>query len=200
MNRLNRDSLIAIVLLLLVGLFTYASFGIRTPEFERLAPGQMGPGFWPRIILTGLAIMGVIYFIQSIISPPPSGENRGGFVGWYRYYRNPIWCFAAFALFLVLIPILGMLIAGMMFVFGLMSFLGPNDRPAIKRHLLTTAGTVGGMWFIFACLLEVQLPKGHLTGAFDEWMIVNICGIVSSIGNLFAALDGPGCNAAMALV
>ena len=200
MNRLNRDSLIAIVLLLLVGVFTYASFGIRTPEFERLAPGQMGPGFWPRIILAGLAIMGVIYLIQSLVSPPPPGEKRGGIVGWYRYYRNPIWCFAAFALFLFLIPILGMLIAGILFVFGLMSFLGPNDHPAIKRHLLATVGTVGGMWFIFACLLEVQLPKGHLTGAFDEWMIVNICGIVTSIGNLFAAVDGPGCTAIAALV
>ena len=94
MNRLNRDTIIAVILLLLVGFFAYSSFAIKTPVFERLAPGQMGPGFWPRIILTGLAIMGLVYLFQSIVSPPPPGEKRGGLIGWYRHYKNPIWCFA----------------------------------------------------------------------------------------------------------
>ena len=200
MNRLNRDSLIAIILLCLVGVFWYASFGIRTPEFERLAPGQMGPGFWPRIILSGLAIMGVIYFIQSIVQPPPPAEKRGGIRGWYRHYRNPLWCYVAFAIFLFLIPLLGMLISGALFVFGLMSFLGPKDGSAVRRHVFTTLGTVGGMWFIFACLLEVQLPKGELTGPFDEWLIVNICGLVAQVGALFAGMDHGSCAAVEAFV
>jgi putative tricarboxylic transport membrane protein len=199
MNRLNRDTIIAVILLLLVGFFTYTSFAIKTPVFERLAPGQMGPGFWPRIILTGLGIMGLIYLFQSIVSPPPPGEKRGGVIGWYRHYKNPIWCFAVFAAFLTIIPVLGMLIAGILFVFTLMTMLGPKDGAAVKRHVLTTLGTVGGMWFIFACLLEVQLPKGELTGAFDEWLLVNICGIVSSIGELFADA-GPSCSALLASV
>jgi len=92
--------------------------------------------------------------------------------------------------------VLGMLIAGLIFVFSLMTMLGPKDGLAVKRHVLTTFGTVGGMWFIFACLLEVQLPKGQLTSVFDEWLLVNICGIVSSIGELFADA-GPSCSALM---
>jgi len=196
MNRINRDTIVAIILLLLVGFFAYSSFAIKTPVFERLAPGQMGPGFWPRIILTGLAIMGLIYLFQSIVNPPPPGEKRGGLIGWYRHYKNPIWCFAVFAAFLTIIPVLGMLIAGIIFVFSLMTMLGPKDGLAVKRHVLTTFGTVGGMWFIFACLLEVQLPKGQLTSVFDEWLLVNICGIVSSIGELFADA-GPSCSALM---
>lgn len=195
MNRLNRDTLIAVLLLCLVGFLFYSSFNIRTPAFDRLAPGQMDPGLWPRIILTGLLIMSVIYLFQSIIDPPPPAEKRGGLIGWYRHYANPIWCFAGFAVFLLLIPQLGMLIAGVLFVFGLMSLLGPTDRPAIRRHIWTTLGTVGGMWFIFACLLEVQLPKGNLTGALEEWMLVNICGLVASIGEVFAFLDSGACHA-----
>jgi Tripartite tricarboxylate transporter TctB family len=194
MRRLNRDTVIAVLLLCLVGFLFYSSFNIRTPAFDRLAPGQMDPGLWPRIILIGLSIMGVIYLFQSIIDPPPPGEKRGGLVGWYRHYKNPIWCFAGFAAFLILIPQLGMLIAGIIFVFSLMSFLGPKDWSAVKRHIWTTLGTVGGMWFIFACLLEVQLPKGNLTGTLDEWMLVNICGLVASVGQLFAGLDGGTCH------
>lgn len=202
MNRLNRDTLIAVILLCLVGFFFYSSYNIRTPEFERLAPGQMGPGLWPRIILIGLMIMGVVYLFQSLIDPPPPGDKRGGLGGWYRHYRNPIWCFAVFAIFLLLIPQLGMLIAGILFVFGLMTLLGPMDMLAVKRHGWTTLGTVGGMWFIFACLLEVQLPKGELTGGLEEWMLVNICGLVASfgetMGQLFAGLDGGVCRAGAA--
>ncbi|MDP6173245.1 MAG: hypothetical protein QGF09_03660 [Rhodospirillales bacterium] len=67
MNRLNRDTLIAVGLLCLVGFFFHTSFNIRTPEFERLAPGQMGPGLWPCIILGSLMVMGVIYLFQSIL-------------------------------------------------------------------------------------------------------------------------------------
>lgn len=195
MKRLNRDTLIAIALLCVVGILIHDSFGIKTPEFERLAPGQMNPGFWPQIILTGLAIMGVIYLFQSIVDPSVPGEKRGGLAGWYRYYRNPIWCFAAFAAFLLLIPMLGMLIAGLLFVFGMMSLLGPTDRPAVLRHAWASLATVGGMWFVFACLLEVQLPKGNLTGAFDEWMLVNVCGVASSIGRVFGGLEGAACIA-----
>lgn len=190
MNRLNRDTLIAVILLCMVGFFLHTSFGIRTPEFERLAPGQMDPGFWPRIILTGLAIMSVIYLLQSIVDPPEPGPKRGGIKGWLRHYRNPIICFAAFAVFLLLIPELGMLISGIIFVFGLMTLLGPKDPAATKRHILTSLCTVGGMWFIFACLLEVQLPKGELTGGMDEWLLINVCSVKAAIGDLFAAADG----------
>lgn len=197
MRRINRDAVIAVILLCMVGFLYHASYDIRTPEFDRLAPGQMGPGLWPRAILIGLAITGSIYLLQSIVSPPPRGEKLGGPTGWYRHYRNPIWCFAAFAAFLSAIPFLGMLIAGVLFVFGLMTLLGPKDWGAAKRHLLTTLGTVVGMWFVFACLLEVQLPKGEITGGMEEWLFVNVCELVSSISEAVAWLDGGACHLAL---
>jgi len=104
-----------------------------------------------------------------------------------------------FAVYLLLIPQLGMLISGLLFVFGLMSLLGPKDKSSVKRHGWTTLGTVGGMWFIFACLLEVQLPTGEIAGGFEELILVNICGFVASLGEtlgqLFARLDAGVCQA-----
>jgi hypothetical protein len=175
MKRLNRDAVIAIVLLVMCGVFLYSSRGIRTPEFEKLAPGQMDPSFWPRIILAGLVIMCGIYLVQSLLAPAGPRERRGGLAGWYRHYRNPIRCYAAFLAFLLLLPLLGMLVSGALFVFGLMTLLGKHDRTALKHHALVTLGTVGGMWFIFACGLEVQLPRGAVTGGAEEWLLVQLC-------------------------
>jgi len=187
MQRLNRDTIVAIILLALCGVFFYVSFDIRTPEFERLAPGQMDPGLWPRIILSGLVLMALIYLAQSVISPPADQEERGGLNGWYRHYRNPIHCFLAFGAFMLLIPYLGMLLAGMLFVFGMMTMLGGRERWLIGTHATVSVCTVGGMWFIFACLLSVQLPRSSLFPDAEEWLLVNICGISEAIGGLFAA-------------
>lgn len=175
MKRLNRDTLIAAMLLVLCGVFLFSSRGIKTPEFEKLAPGQMDPSFWPQMILGALVIMCGIYFVQSLLAPPAPREKRGGLAGWYRHYRNPIWCYAAFLAFLLLLPLLGMLVAGAMFVFGLMTLLGKRDRAALGHHALVTLGTVGGMWFVFACGLEVQLPRGAATAGAEEWLLVQLC-------------------------
>lgn len=192
MKRLNRDTLIATVLLLFCGVFLYASRGIKTPEFEKLAPGQMDPSLWPRIILGALVVMCAIYLVQSLLAPPVSRERRGGLAGWYRYYRNPIWCYAAFLVFLLLLPLLGMMASGALFVFGLMTLLGGRDRTALRHHALVTLGTVGGMWFVFACGLEVQLPRGAVTGGAEEWLLVQLCDnsvlAIEAIGDVLGAL------------
>ncbi len=192
MKRLNRDTLIATVLLVMCGVLLYSSGGIKTPEFEKLAPGQMDPSLWPRIILGGLVVMCGIYLVQSLLAPAVPRERRGGLVGWYRYYRNPIWCYAAFLAFLLLLPLLGMLASGALFVFGLMTLLGGRDRTALRHHALVTLGTVGGMWFIFACGLEVQLPRGGVTGGAEEWLLVQLCDnsvlAIEAIGDFLGAL------------
>ena len=192
MKRLNRDTMVAALLLVMCGVFLYSSGSIKTPEFEKLAPGQMDPSFWPRLILAGLVIMCGIYLVQSLLAPAVPREGRGGLMGWYRRYRNPIWCYAAFLAFLLLLPVLGMLAAGALFVFGLMTLLGGRDSVALRHHALVTLGTVGGMWLIFACGLEVQLPRGEITGGAEEWLLVLICdnGIhaIESIGDSLDAL------------
>ncbi len=192
MKRLNRDTLIAIVLLVFSGVFLYSSLGIKTPEYEKLAPGQMDPSFWPQLILIALAIMCGIYLVQSLLVPAVPRERRGGLAGWYRHYRNPIWCYAAFLAFLLLLPMLGMLVAGALFVFGLMTLLGGRDRAALKHHALVTLATVGGMWFIFACGLEVQLPRGAVTGGAEEWLLVQLCDnsvlAIEAIGDFLGTL------------
>ena len=56
MQRLNRDAIIAIFLLAFCGVFFWASFDIRQPDY-----GVLLPSTWPRVILAVLAFLSVLY-------------------------------------------------------------------------------------------------------------------------------------------
>ena len=61
MKRLNRDSIIAIALLVFCGVFFWASFEIRTPNY-----GVLKPSAWPRVIIGIMSFLSLIYLIQSL--------------------------------------------------------------------------------------------------------------------------------------
>jgi len=161
MRRINRDTIVAVVLLFVWAGFWTASHDIKPPTF-----GQMAPSLWPRIILIALILMTLVYLGQSILDPPEPGDKRGGLAGWLGHYRNPLWCYAMFLAFLLALPYLGMLIAGILFVFGLMTVLGGRDRRALVRHALIAVGTVGVMWLIFTFPLGVILPRSIFSSYF----------------------------------
>lgn len=160
MQRLNHDSFIAIILLVLCGVFFYDTIGIKA------FPEQMSPALWPRMILTVLTVLILIYLGQSIISPAPKKKGYGGFVGWLVHYRNPIICYFSFFVFLLILPYLGMLISGFLFVLALMTILGGYTHRDFGINVAVSAFTVGGMWLIFTKLLGVILPTAYFTYAF----------------------------------
>ena len=127
MNRLNRDTVVAIILMVFCGIFFWASFSIREPDY-----GVLPPSAWPRVVLIVLSVLSLLYFIQSIRSPKavdnsPSTIEKG-FKGWFLMWQNPIWCFVLFFGYVASLPVLGMLIGGIAFVFLLFvcSAAGPS--------------------------------------------------------------------------
>ncbi|MBL6959416.1 MAG: tripartite tricarboxylate transporter TctB family protein [Rhodospirillales bacterium] len=162
MNRLNRDTIVAIALLILCGVFFQQSFGILTDAFRSIAIGQMKPDLWPQIILSALTLMCFIYLVQSVVSPPPARDKRGGLKGWLAHYLNPILCYITFLIFLLVMPYLGMLISGFLFVFALMSILGGFERRNLVVNAAVSVVFVGGMWLIFTYGLGVLLPRNEL--------------------------------------
>ena len=70
MARLNRDAVIAIVLLLVCGALYWATFDIRNPDY-----GQLKPSTWPRVIIGALAFLSVLYLIQSIKRGPAERDE-----------------------------------------------------------------------------------------------------------------------------
>ena len=171
MGRLNRDAVIAIVLLMACGILFWSTFSIRVPDY-----GQLKPSTWPRVVLGILTLLSAIYLVQSLRrGPAPEGEldkNDGGparasgLVGWILYWRNPLWCFGLFFAYLVTLPLLGSLIGGVLFVFTLMGVLGGWSTKNIIQHAALALISVGGMWSIFTYGLGVILPPGEIFSPF----------------------------------
>ena len=159
MARLNRDTIVAIFLLLFCGVFIWASFDIRTPDY-----GVLKPSTWPQVILGVMTLLCLIYLVQSVKAGPDEDAvdptREPGLVGFFKYWQNPIKCFVMFFIFLYTLPILGMLIGGVSFVFILMTLLGGWAPRQLITHAIISVCAVGAMWSLFTFGLEVMLPEG----------------------------------------
>lgn len=159
MGRLNKDAAVAIFLLVLCGVFYAASFDIRVPTF-----GVLLPSTWPRVIIVALGVLSLIYLFQSLTNPEKIAEGeevappQPGFSGWLYYWKNPIWCFVLFFAYLVTLPVFGMLISGILFVFLLLNVLGGWSARNLVFHAIVAIGCIGAMWSLFTYGLGVLLP------------------------------------------
>ena len=169
MTRFNRDTIIAILLLLACGVLLMASFDIREPDY-----GQLSPATWPRIIIGLLTLLSLIYLIQSVRQqqnlndqvPPSEQSKNNSSAGFFTYWQNVFWCFALFLAYLVSLPFLGMLLGGILFVWLLLNALGGWQPRLLLLHALIAVITVGGMWSLFTFGLGVMLPPGEILGRY----------------------------------
>ncbi len=169
MTRVNRDTMVAVALLVGCAVFGAATFDIREPDY-----GQLSPATWPRVVVGILTLLSTIYLVQSVrkgVPEPTEGETAdeagpGGIVGFLSYWRNVFWCFALFFAYLVTMPYLGMLIGGLLFVFMLLNALGGWQPKQMALHAVIALVTVGGMWTLFTFGLHVLLPPGEILGRF----------------------------------
>lgn len=158
MSRLNRDVYIAIVLLLLCGVFISATFDIREIDY-----GILTPAAWPRIILVALTILSVIYLIQSLRrGAPVESDQPFRMKSVLAKYRNPLWCYGLFLLFLLTLDNLGMLIGGVLFVFCLLTAIGGASKRDLVEHALIAIVMIGAMWALFTYALGVIFPQGEI--------------------------------------
>jgi len=156
---LNRDTIVAIVLLVICGGLAFASLDIREPDY-----GQLSPATWPRVVIAATTVLVLIYLAQSVMAGPdaPDPEAPRGIGGWLAHWRNVIWCFALFGVYLLAIPRVGILLGGMAFVFLLLTALGGVRRTPL--HAVVAVVAIGGIWLIFTHGLHVFLPRGEWTG------------------------------------
>ncbi|HIC80879.1 MAG TPA: hypothetical protein EYP07_07930 [Kiloniellaceae bacterium] len=164
MAKVNRDVVVALLLLLFCGVFFWESFNIQLTDY-----GQMNSRVWPRLILGALLIATLVYLWQALRGEVAEagiagrGEvGGGGLLGWVARYRNALTCYALFLGFLLTLPILGMLIGGVLFVFLALTVLGPPTLRLVPLHAAIALGTVGAMWAVFTFGLRVFLPEGIL--------------------------------------
>ena len=164
MARLNRDIIVAIVLLLGCGVFFWRTFYIPDMDYESL-----GSEVWPRAILVLFALLTLGYLFQSLKKLPEKAsadDAGGGLMGWISRYQNALWCYGLFFAFLIALPILGMLIGGALFVFFILTALGNRSLRAHVIHAATAVIFITFMWAVFTFGLKVFLPEGEI---FSAW-------------------------------
>lgn len=161
MTNLNRDTIVAIVLLLFCGVMFWATTLIRDPGFE-----QMGADVWPRIVLLFVSVLSLIFLVQSLRPEPRESLAEHDGSTWLARYQNPTWCFVLFFGFLATMPFFGMLIGGALFVFLMMSVLGGWSPRLLLLHAAIAVLSIGLMWSIFTFGLRVILPEGEIIKVF----------------------------------
>ena len=157
MKRMNRDAITAILLLVLCGVLFWQTFYIREVPFS-----QVGAEVWPRVVLVLLTILSVIYLFKSLAEPPPASDQPFNLKTWLNTYKNPIICFVMFFVFMLALPYLGMLLAGILFVFITQTLIGGASPRHLLVHAVIAVLSVGGMWAVFTYALRVILPAGEL--------------------------------------
>lgn len=155
MRGANRDTVVAVILLVVCGVLFWQTFHIQDPGYISLKPYV-----WPRGVIVLMTVFCLIYLAQSVRAPAMPGE--GGIGAWFARYRNALWCYGLFALFLLTLDWLGMLIGGALFVFGVMAALGRRTARDLARYAVIAVVTVGLMWSIFTFGLNVFLPAGEI--------------------------------------
>lgn len=158
--RVTKDLCIS-TLLMVFCIVGFAATGyIRQPSYASISAR-----LWPRITLALLLGIVLLYFLQSVVqSRKPSGirvEELGALMVWRRH-GNALLTFALFFVFLLLLPVLGMLLDGIAFVFVLQAALGETGVRATVRHALIAIVTVGAMWALFTYWLGVIMPTGMI--------------------------------------
>jgi len=156
---INKDTIVAIFLLLFCGIMINNSFEIEDPGYQ-----GMKASFWPTVILCLLSVMCLVMLIKSVVYKTDNNldaidENTTNI---FFKFKNALICFFMFVLFLTFLDYLGMLIGGILFVFGLLTLLGGTSPKKLFNHFIISIITIGIMWSIFTFGLKVILPEGEL--------------------------------------
>ena len=155
--KINKDTIVSIFLLIFCGIMINSSYYIEDPGYQ-----GMKASYWPRIILWLLSIMSLVMLVKSFANKVDS-INAGSFSQInYMQFKNALICFGMFIFFLTFLEYLGMLLGGILFVFGLLTFLGGFSIKKSANHLIISVVTIGVMWSIFTFGLKVILPEGEL--------------------------------------
>ena len=157
MGRLNRDTVIALILLVVWGVFFWQTLLVKDMGYATI-DSQV----WPQVILIVLFVLTGGYLFQSIRKGPDEAVETEEKAGFFTRYRNPLYCYGLFFLFLITLDILGMLIGGIAFVFLALTALGERTPRAAFKHAAIAIVSITAMWAIFTFGLHVMLPAGEI--------------------------------------
>ena len=151
----------------LVGVIVAVALFIATRGLDDVARAeQLGPGFWPRVVLIGLGLACVAKLGENLRRATPSdhtaapGDHAAPLSGVRR--GTLALAIATVVLYVALAPWLGFALVTAAFVAAFMVLAGARSLAAV-----TAAAVVGtvGLLYVFVKLVYLPLPKGD--GVFE---------------------------------
>ena len=133
-----------------------AAFGYGATNYSIGTGGRMGPGYFPLLLGTLLAILGVVITIKGLLAKTPDGDKIGKWA-----WKPLVFIIAANLLFGVLlgglpsvgIPAMGLIAA----IFGLVIVASlAGDGFNLKENLILSTILAVGSYAIFVMLLKLQ--------------------------------------------
>ncbi len=153
------DRITSILLVVLSGLWIYWARQLPYPKFARVS--HMGPGDFPTIVAVMLAIFAIWQFVDTFRAPAQKAETDSDdeteSLKNLKAERNIITGFGLFTVMLVAMPFIGFSLAASVFVCLFLLLIG---RYRFYLALVNAVLIPSLLWFIFAYLLMVPLPKG----------------------------------------
>ena len=158
MTNNKSDLIIAIFLLCFSGIMINDASNIRDLGFE-----GMKADAWPRVVLWMLVVMSSVMLGKSYFQfKTEDHKDNSKFKINFLKFKNALLCFGMFIFFLSTLDYLGMLLGGIVFVFGLLTLLGGLSIKLGIKHLLISVLSIGFMWMVFTFGLRVMLPEGEI--------------------------------------
>jgi hypothetical protein len=145
----------------LLGLVLAAGLFLQAAGLDAVAgPGQLGPGFWPRLTLAGLGLACLVQLVQAWRADPArAGSDAPAPVVAPRMLALAI---AAVLGYVAVLPLAGFPLATAGFVVAFMALGGARSPTGVAASAV--AGTVL-LLYVFVKLVYLPLPKGD--GLFE---------------------------------
>jgi putative tricarboxylic transport membrane protein len=127
----------------------------------------VGPGFYPRLVLTLTAVLSAVLIAVDLLARRRARRGAGGPAapaGAPRNARLVAVTFGVFAGYVVLMPLVGFRLATVLFALALQAALEPEPRRHWLRIVVVAALTAWLTHLVFEGYLSVLLPRGRWTG------------------------------------
>jgi putative tricarboxylic transport membrane protein len=159
--RLGRDGIAGLVCLAISLALLPHAFGL-----PRLPIVPIGPGFYPAIVLSFMAVTSAVLLLQDVLAqrraPPPEAaaapEPK-------RAYGLVLASFLAIAAYITVLPLLGFRVSTVLFVFLFQMILErPGSALTLLRQAVIASAAAAITYLVFNDYLSVLLPRGSWTG------------------------------------
>lgn len=135
-----------------------------TGDIERNPLVAIGPGFYPRIVLSVTAVLSALLVVGDYVSIRRRSAIPATPLVARLNYALVLGAFAIFIGYVVALPYLGFRVATFLFVAGLRATLDPPRNPRAWLGVVALAAlTAVATWLVFEHYLSVLLPRGRWT-------------------------------------